>query len=146
MSDRLYIAFQQTFVDPNRHIPRRGRIHIQEDVYLASADMLLYQRFDHILGKQETARKTNGAIQIAVIHTFELHVDIKALNSPLGAAVAGHAFDHTSSVKRTISKLILSLFFFVRWLATKITALTSSAAKLARMLSPSLAPAREARA
>ena len=146
MADRLYIAFQQAFVDPNRHVPRRRGVHVQKDIYLSAADMLLHQRFDHVLGKQKTARKTDGAVQIAVIHTFELHVDIKALNSPLGAAVAGHAFDHTSSVKRTISKLILSLFFLLRWLVTRITALTSRAAKLARMLSPSLAPAKEARA
>ena len=143
-ADGVHIAAEQALVDFHGHIPRLGGIHRDEHVHLAAADMPLDRRLDGVLGKEEAARHAHRSIQIAVVDALQLHADGQALDSSLGAAVAGHAFDHTSSrfsLNETISKVMLFGFFFSRWLKTVIAAPSSTPEKQATMQSPSEAPA-----
>ena len=104
MPDRVQIAAQQGLVDLDAHLPRLARVHRNEHIHLAAADVLLHGGFHGILGKEEASRQTYRRVEIAVVHALELDRDLEPFDGPLRAAVASHAFDHIASKKDLLLK------------------------------------------
>ena len=97
MLKSIEIALQKRLVDFYGHVPGLGGIYTDKDIHLAAADVALYRRLHRILRKEKASRQPNGRIEITVVYALELDSDLESFNASLGAAVAGHAFDHSSS-------------------------------------------------
>ena len=75
-----------------------GREDVDGDFRFAPEDCFSRQGFQPLIQIAVSSGRPGGELKVAVVDRFDFHQDIPLFKEPLGASIAGHAFQHTVSL------------------------------------------------